>query len=95
MLEKKLKNRRSFTPEFKLRVVVQIVSGQKTLAEASREYQVKDTVLQRWRDHFLESGALVFGSAPQGQERIAELERVIGQLHLEVEVLKKASGQLR
>jgi transposase len=94
MPESKLKNRRSFSPDFKLRIVVQIVSGQRTVAELSREHQIKDSVLTRWRDHFLESGAQIFGQVQTGQERIAELEREIGRQHMELEILKKASNRL-
>ena len=94
MSESKLKNRRSFTPEFKLRLVVQIVSGQRTVAETAREHQIKDSLLFRWRDQFLERGPQIFGSMPTGKERIAELEREIGRQHMELEILKKASKML-
>jgi transposase-like protein len=94
MSEVKLKNRRSFSAEFKLRLVVQLVSGQRTLSELSREHKIKDSLLARWRDQFLEKAPQMFGSAPTGQERIAELERELGRQHMELEVLKRASRQL-
>jgi transposase len=95
MSEQKAKNRRSFSPDFKLRAVVRLVSGESTVAELSRELKVKDSVLARWRDQFLERSHLVFGAAePAGQERIAELERELGRQHMEIEVLKKASKRL-
>jgi transposase-like protein len=40
--------RRSFSPKFKVRVVLELISGEKGLMQASREYGVKDTVLSRW-----------------------------------------------
>ncbi len=40
---------RKFSPEFKAQVVLEMVSGRKSLAQASREYQIKDTVLSRWK----------------------------------------------
>lgn len=94
MSEGKLKNRRSFSADFKLRLVVQIVSGQRTLSELSREHKIKDSLLARWRDQFLEKAPQMFGSAPTGQDRIAELERELGRQHMELEVLKRASRQL-
>lgn len=94
MSETKLKNRRSFSADFKLKLVVQIVSGQRTLSELSREHNIKDSLLARWRDQFLEKAPQMFGSAPMGQERIAELERELGRQHMELEVLKRASRQL-
>jgi len=95
MSESKLKNRRSFSAEFKLKIVVQIVSGQRSLAELSREHKIKDTLLARWRDQFLERAAGIFGAELSGQERIAELERELGRQHMELEILKKASKLLR
>jgi transposase len=94
MSEQKLKNRRSFTPEFKLKLVVQILSGQRTLAELSREHQIKDSLIARWRDQFLERATQVFAPAPTPSERVAELEREIGRQHMELEILKKASKTL-
>jgi len=94
MSEKKLKNRRSFTPEFKLRIATQIVSGQRTIAELSREHQIKDSLLGQWRDRFLQNASLVFGGQATESERIAELERELGRSHMEVEILKKASKRL-
>ena len=95
MSEPKLKNRRCFSPEFKLRVCVQIVSGQRSIAELSREHTIKDSLLARWRDQFLERGSQIFaGQAPSESERVAELEREVGRQHMELEILKKASNRL-
>lgn len=97
MAEPKLKNRREFTADFKLLVVVQIVSGTRSIAELSREYKIKDTLLARWRDQFLEAAPNIFarGQASQTEEaRIGELERIIGKQVLELEILKKASKRV-
>ena len=45
--------RRSFSAEFKAKVVLELISGEKSLAQASREYGIKDTVLSRWKQEFL------------------------------------------
>jgi transposase-like protein len=37
--------RRKFSPEFKARVVLELISGKKGLMEASIEYGIKDTAL--------------------------------------------------
>jgi len=42
-----MKARRTFTPEFKVRVALELISGQKTLMEDSREYWIKDSVILR------------------------------------------------
>ena len=88
-----MRTRRRFTPEFKARVVLELLSGIKTSAEASREYQIKPDMLSRWKTEFLEKAPSVFRSGDDQsaeQARIAELERMIGKLTLELEVSKKA-----
>jgi Transposase and inactivated derivatives len=94
MSESKLKNRRSFSPEFKLRVVIQVISGQRSIADLSRELKIKDSLIAMWRDRFLESAPAVFGGVPTQSEKIQELEREIGRQHMEIEILKKASKML-
>jgi transposase-like protein len=45
--------RRSFSAEFKGKVVLELISGEKGLMQASREYGIKDAVLSRWKQEFL------------------------------------------
>ena len=52
--------RRIFSPEFKVRVVLEMISGEKGLMQASREYGIKDTVLSRWKQEFLERAVQLF-----------------------------------
>ena len=84
--------RRTFTAEFKTKVVLELISGKKSLSEASREYEIKDTVLSRWKQEFIECAGEVFEQPKDLQEkdaRIAELERMVGRLTMQVEVSKK------
>ena len=84
--------RRKFSAEFKAKVVLELISGKKGLMEASREYEIKDTVLSRWKQEFLERAPRVFEQAkstdPQA-ERIAELERLVGRMTLQLDMAKK------
>jgi transposase len=84
--------RRSFTAEFKVKVVLELISGEKGLAEASREYGIKDTVLSRWKQEFLANASQLFEQPKEVQEkeeRIAELERMVGKLTMQLELQKK------
>jgi transposase-like protein len=86
------KKRRKFDAEFKTRVVLELLSGKKSVAEASREYNIKDTVLSRWKQEFLSKATQVFEQPQDLQEkaaRIAELERMVGKLTMKVELQKK------
>lgn len=87
-----MKEARKFDPEFKVRVVLEMISGQKGLMEASREYGIKDTVLSRWKQEFLERAPQVFTNSRTNdhkEERIAELERMVGKLTMQLEMAKK------
>ena len=86
------KKRRSFSAEFKTRVVLELLVGKKSIAEASREYNIKDTVLSRWKQEFVTKATQVFEQPQDMQEkdaRIAELERMVGKLTMKIELQKK------
>ena len=90
--------RRRFTAEFKARVVLEVISGAKTAAEICREHNLKPQLLSDWKAHFLAQAPSVFASGrhpEEGEERILELERLLGQKTLELEVAKKASSILQ
>jgi transposase len=93
-----MRKRRTFTPEFKARVVLEMLLDGKSLTQTSREYNIKDTVLSRWKKEFLERSPKVFEQDAQPDdrdERIAELERMVGRLAMELEMAKKVSKHLR
>ena len=84
-----------YSPEFKTQVVLDLIATGKSLAEASRELSIRDSLLSRWRAEFLERAHRAFepgASRDSSREKIAELERLIGQQTVEIEMLKKASS---
>jgi transposase-like protein len=86
--------RRKYSPEFKLKAVVEVLKGQKTAAQLAGELGVHPLVLSQWKKHFLSMGAQVFekpGASKTSQEtkEQAELFEQIGRLKMEVEWLKK------
>ena len=86
--------RRTFSAKFKAQVVLEVLTGVKTSAQVCREHQIKESVLSRWKQGFIERAPELFErSQRQGhqEERIAELERMVGRLAMEIEMAKKAS----
>ena len=86
--------RKTYTPEFKAGLVLEILTEQKSIAQASREYGIKDSVISRWKQEFIERSPQVFekeNSRDERDQRIAELERMIGRLAMELEMSKKVS----
>ena len=87
------------SPEFKFQVVMELLSGRKRRVEILREHQLSDSTLERWCQQFQERGPRIFNRDDRGrsgdEERIAELERVIGRLTVEFEASKKVSSWLK
>jgi len=92
-----MRKRRTFRPEFKAKVVLECISGVKSVSEACREYQLSPVLVGKWRAEFIENAAAIFEKNHKGaesQNQIADLERLVGRLTLENDMLKKASSVL-
>jgi transposase len=89
--------RRKFTPEFKVQVVLDLLSGAKSVAVVCREHELAPQVVSGWREEFVRRAPEIFArgqhQSPE-QQRIADLERLVGRLTMELEVAKKVSGIL-
>src|SRR5262245_27351213 len=88
--------KREFTREFKLRVIREIESG-KTLSQVARKHQLSPSQICKWRTLYRKHQDKAFAGKgrPYSEEsRIAELERLIGQLTIENDLLKKALRRL-
>jgi transposase len=86
--------RRRFTAKFKTQVVLDLLTGRRSMAQLCREHNLKEQVVTRWRAVFLDRAELLFSTEPEQDghlERIAELERLVGRLTMELDIAKKAS----
>ena len=81
--------RQRFTGEFKTQVVLELLSGTKSAAELCRQHQLSPQLLGQWKSELLARAPQIFE-----QERIAELERLVGRLTMQLEIAKKASTLL-
>jgi transposase-like protein len=82
---------RSFSAEFKAWIVVQVLTGAHTPAELYRQHGLKAELATRWKDTTLDRLPTLFqGEDQQGgsQARIAEVERMVERLTIELEVAK-------
>jgi len=84
-----MKRRRTYTRDFKISVIREVEMG-KTLAQVSRENEIHPVV--KWKKEYFRDPENAFrgnGRAYKEQARIAELERLVGQLYAENEFLKR------
>jgi transposase len=89
--------RRSFAPEFKAKLVVDLLSGAVTQAELCRKHNLKPQLIAYWKAAVLERLPMLFqedDQSSQAQLRIAELEQLVGRQAYDLEILKKASRML-
>ena len=86
--------RRTFTPDFKAKVVLDVLTGSATQAEVCRKHQISHSLLALWKATFLDRLPVVFQADEQQSAeaaRVADLERLVGQQALELAALTKAS----
>ena len=85
-----MRNQRSFALEFKRQVVEELISGESRPAQLCRRYNISASLLYHWKKQY-SRGKLDNAPSKEGalQERIAQLERLVGRLTLENDFLKK------
>lgn len=91
--------RRRFSAEFKAKVAVEAIKGQRTVNEIASHYGVHPSQIVEWKKHALAGMPAVFATKRSRAEADAEaltaqLYQQIGQLKVELDWLKKKSGTL-
>ena len=84
-------SRRKFTKEFKIPALRQLDAGA-SIAAVARSCEINPSLLHRWRRDFQQSSEQAFpglGKKRADENRVAELERKIGQQALEIDFLKR------
>jgi len=92
-------SRRKFTNQFKAKVAMEAIKGQRTINELAREFSVHPNQISLWKKQMLASAPEVFGSgkdreAEQMEQERDRLYKKVGQLQVQVDWLKKNIGHL-
>src|SRR5215471_3520087 len=97
--------RKTYTPEFKLKVVLESFQRDTTLEAVCQRFGVSKSMVQRWRQDFHANAvnALLDKRNPK-QKAVAQgyppgespddLKRIIGDLTVQLEIVKKATGRI-
>lgn len=87
---------RRHSPEFKLQLCREIRSGELRRLEAQRKYKLSSALVHSWLTQFdrgdMEAGAIQGSDSvviAEYEAKIAELERKVGQLAMELDLVKK------
>jgi len=96
--------KRQFTPEYKAKIVLEILKEELSIGEIASRENVNRTQLQNWKKEFLENASRVFAQSKtereaqqmikEAAEREQEVMAKVGQLTIEVDWLKKNSAQV-
>ena len=85
-----MRNQRKFSLEFKRQVVEEFLGGEGAV-QLCRKYNICSSLLYHWKDMY---GRGRFNNEPTEvgalKDKVEKLERLVGKLTLENEVLKKA-----
>jgi transposase len=90
--------RKRYESSFKARVALAALRDDKTLSELASEYGVHSNLISQWKRRLLSNVTRVFEeredeSQHDHQAVVEELHRQIGQLHVELDWLKKKAAQ--
>lgn len=90
---------RKHSPEFKVKVALAAIRGEKTVAEISAQYGVHASAIHKWKRKLLDEATGIFADGngankpdALSESLIADLYEKIGQLTVERDFLSKRSG---
>ena len=102
--EIKRKTRRKFSSEEKIRIVLEGLRGEESIAELCRREGISPNLYYNWSKEFLEAGKkrlkgdiqreATSGEVVELRSENVELKQLVADLALEVRKLKKISGLL-
>ncbi|MBE9603131.1 transposase [Pedobacter sp. MC2016-24] len=86
-------SRKKFSAEFKVKVAIEALKEQKSIAELALQYDIHPTQISSWKKHFLENSSAVFSEkqtdTKENEATEARLYEQIGKLQMQNEWLKK------
>lgn len=91
------KQRKSWSMEQKLTIVLSALSDRQSVAAISRQHGVNENQIYRWKDQFLASGrqGLSGAQAQTADQRLVaeneQLKKRLGEKTLELDIVKKLS----
>lgn len=88
------RKRRTFSTEFKLKVILDSLKERESLSELSQKYDLHQNQISKWKNDFIANAKsnLIASNKSQKSNQDQELEKLygkIGKLQMEVDYLKK------
>lgn len=92
--------KKNYTKDFKARVAIEALRGEKTIQELAQIHGVHPNMIGQWKKQLVESASDVFDKKKDNQEKIQTEQKMqslygqIGMLQVEKEYLKKKYREL-
>ena len=88
------RNRKQYSPDFKVRVAMEAIKGEETIAELAIRFEVHPTQITKWKKELVAGASNIFGADPNKKMKdekglINQLYQQIGQLKVEKDFLEK------
>ena len=95
-----MRKRRTYDNQFKARVALEAIKGEKTLSEIASHFEVHPNQITQWKKQLLKNVPSLFSRKkdPETEELkklLEELYKKIGQQNIELEFLKKKYKQIQ
>ncbi len=97
--EQMTSKRKQYTSEFQFKVVMESSQRDTPIEAVCRKFDVPSSMMSRWRQEFQQHGPAAFEGKSRLQERHPapgespeELKKIIGELTVQNELLKKSRG---
>ncbi len=74
-------NRKNYNSKFKLQVVMELVSGQKTQSQVTSEYWVHPTQQNKWKKQFIENAESIFDDKRKKDNSSKDNEKIIDSVY--------------
>ena len=89
---------KKYQPKIKFQVVLDALETDQSVAQVARnyDYDIHPNTVHKWIDAFKENGQEVFskdGEIAELEQKITELEQLVGQKEREIALLKNFLGQ--
>ena len=90
--------RKRYSADFKAKVALEAIRGELTLAQLAARHGVHQTLINTWKKHAIEGMSGTFSGKAEAAEQdrqgeVDKLHAMIGQLVVERDFLKRASGR--
>ena len=96
-----MRERNNYSPEYKAKIVLELIREEKTVSQIVSETGIHATVLSRWKAEFLEKMPNVFTRGESDTVKLKkefeakeeEYKKTIGELTMDLNFLKKKWNQ--